>query len=124
MLGRSFWSLAGSLEARQLLSLLVGIGAYACVGLGAEGHVPADIYTYGGWLTALIVAAHVTIRWKAAYADPILLPIVAALNGLGLAMIHRIDLARVATNPDAREFAPGQLIWMSLGVVLFDSIRT
>ncbi|WP_209719125.1 FtsW/RodA/SpoVE family cell cycle protein [Marmoricola sp. OAE513] len=105
-----------------VLSLAVGIGAYACVGLGAQGHVPADIYTYGGWLTALIVAAHLTIRWKAAYADPILLPVVAALNGLGLAMIHRIDIARKAANSDAREFAPGQLIWMTLGVMLFIAV--
>jgi cell division protein FtsW (lipid II flippase) len=102
-----------------LLSLAVGIGAYACVGLGAQNAVPADIYGYGGWLTALIVAAHITIRMKAAYADPILLPIVAALNGLGLAMIHRIDLARQAADPTAKAFAPSQLIWMSLGVLLF-----
>lgn len=102
-----------------VLSLAVGIGAYAAVGLGAEGKVPTDIITYGGWLTALVIAAHVTIRLKAEYADPILLPVVAALNGLGLAMIHRIDIARQAADPDARSFAAGQLIWMSLGVLLF-----
>jgi cell division protein FtsW (lipid II flippase) len=102
-----------------LLSLAVGIGAYACVGLGAQGKIPADIYTYGGWLTGLIVAAHVTIRWKAAYADPILLPIVAALNGLGLAMIHRIDLGMQVKDPSYGALAPSQLIWMTLGVALF-----
>jgi cell division protein FtsW (lipid II flippase) len=102
-----------------LLSLAVGIGAYACVGLGAQGKVPADIYTYGGWLSALIVAAHLTIRWKAAYADPILLPIVAALNGLGLAMIHRIDLGMQVKDPTYGALAPSQLIWMTLGVALF-----
>ena len=105
-----------------LLSLVVGIGAYAAVGLGAQGKVPADIYTYGGILTALVVAAHVTIRMKAAYADPILLPIVSALNGLGLAMIHRIDLGRTAVNPDRHEFAPSQLVWMTLGVGLFITV--
>ncbi|HEX7739605.1 MAG TPA: FtsW/RodA/SpoVE family cell cycle protein, partial [Marmoricola sp.] len=45
-----------------VLSLMVGVGAYACVGLGVDGTVPADIYRYGGWLTVLIIAAHVTIR--------------------------------------------------------------
>ncbi|WP_246004265.1 FtsW/RodA/SpoVE family cell cycle protein [Nocardioides marmoriginsengisoli] len=102
-----------------ILSLVVGIGAYAAVGLGVDGSVPADIYKYGGWLTALIVAAHLTIRWKAAYADPILLPIVAALNGLGLAMIHRIDLGMQAKKPDYQALASSQLIWMTLGVALF-----
>ena len=105
-----------------VLSLAVGLGAYASVGLGAEGHVPTNMYVYGTWLTLLIVAAHVTVRYKAAYADPILLPIVAALNGLGVAMIHRIDLARQANNPDLRAFAPSQLIWMTLGVLLFIAV--
>ena len=33
-----------------VLALAVGIGAYAAVGLGVEGEVPADILAYGGWL--------------------------------------------------------------------------
>ena len=69
-----------------ILALAVGIGAYAAVGLGVEGAVPADILGYGGWLTGLIVAAHITVRIVAPYADPVLLPLVAALNGLGLAV--------------------------------------
>jgi cell division protein FtsW (lipid II flippase) len=97
-----------------VLALAVGIGAYASVGLGVDGHVPADILGYGGWLVALVVAAHVTIRIVAPYADPVLLPIVAALNGLGLAVIHRLDLARGDT-----DFAAKQLFWMSVGVGLF-----
>ena len=92
-----------------VLSLVVGIGAYAAVGLGVEGTVPADIVGYGGWLAALCLGCHVVVRLVAPYADPVLLPIVAALNGLGLAMIHRIDLARTAAQPDAQTFARGQL---------------
>ena len=76
-----------------VLALAVGIGAYAAVGLGVEGEVPADIIGYGGWLAALVIAAHVVVRLTAPYADPVLLPVVAALNGLGLAVIHRLDLA-------------------------------
>ena len=33
-----------------VLSLVVGIGAYAAVGLGVDGSVPADLFTYGAWL--------------------------------------------------------------------------
>jgi cell division protein FtsW (lipid II flippase) len=102
-----------------LLALAVGIGAYAAVGLGMEGTIPADIVGYGGWLTALIVVAHVAVRIFAPYADPVLLPLVAALNGLGLAVIHRLDLDNTAQCVDNDTFARQQLIWMTLGVVLF-----
>ena len=102
-----------------VLALAVGIGAYAAVGLGVEGAVPADIVGYGGWLTGLIVAAHITVRVVAPYADPVLLPLVAALNGLGLAVIHRLDLTYEALGEDQHTFARQQLTWMTLGVVLF-----
>ncbi|HEY0904033.1 MAG TPA: FtsW/RodA/SpoVE family cell cycle protein [Marmoricola sp.] len=98
-----------------VLSLCVGLGAYAAVGLGVDGAVPTDMIGYGGWLTLLVIAAHVTIRLRAAYADPVILPIVAALNGLGLAMIHRIHLA----DPDRTPTGRTQLVWMTLGVLLF-----
>jgi cell division protein FtsW (lipid II flippase) len=102
-----------------VLALAVGIGAYAAVGLGVEGAVPTDLVGYGGWLTALIVAAHVTVRIVAPYADPVLLPLVAALNGLGLAVIHRLDLTYEALGRDNHTFARQQLIWMTVGVILF-----
>ncbi len=96
-----------------VLALAVSTGAYAAVGLGVEGTIPANMIGYAGWLAVLVVAAHVVIRFTAPYADPVLLPVVAALNGLGLAVIHRLDLA------DDTTFARQQLIWMTLGVLLF-----
>src|SRR5690242_7053340 len=101
-----------------VLALAVGVGAYAAVGIGVQGEVPDDILGYGGWLAGLVIGAHVVIRIVAPYADPVLLPVVAALNGLGLAVIHRIDLAKEAAG-DAHDFAQQQLTWMTLGVILF-----
>ncbi|HSE54368.1 MAG TPA: FtsW/RodA/SpoVE family cell cycle protein, partial [Nocardioidaceae bacterium] len=105
-----------------VLSLLVGIGAYAAVGLGVEGTIPANIVGYGAWLAVLVVACHIVVRMTAPYADPVLLPVVAALNGLGLAMIYRIDLAELSQNEDANTFSTDQLIWMTLGVFLFVAV--
>ena len=105
-----------------LLALVVGIGGYAAVGLGVEGEIPVNIVGYGGWLAALCLVSHVAVRYLAPYADPVLLPIVAALNGIGLAMIYRIDLANLAADKDANTFAPDQLRWMTLGVVLFIAV--
>src|SRR6201997_2019869 len=70
---------------------------------------------------ALFGAAHVAIRRYAPYADPLLLPVVALLNGLGLVMIHRLDLANgatisgVAQGPSANQ----QMLWTLVGVVAF-----
>ena len=105
-----------------LLALSVGAGAYAAVGIGLTGEVPADMIGYTGWLAALMVAAHVAIRMTAPYADPVLLPVVASLNGLGLAMIHRIDLANEARGSNFGPFAGTQLIWMTLGAGLFVTV--
>nr|WP_218848982.1 FtsW/RodA/SpoVE family cell cycle protein [Nocardioides perillae] len=96
-----------------VLALAVGIGAYVAVGIGVEGEVPTDVLGYGGALTALLVGAHVLVRFTAPYADPVLLPVVGALNGLGLAVIHRLDLATDSSD------AAKQLVWMTLGVLLF-----
>ena len=101
-----------------VLALAVGIGAYAAVGIGVDQEVPADLFGYGGWLAALLVGSHVVIRFIAPYADPVLLPVVAALNGLGLAVIHRLDLAAEDAGRKA-DYAQQQLIWMTLGVILF-----
>jgi cell division protein FtsW (lipid II flippase) len=98
-----------------VLALAVGVGAYAAVGIGVQGEVPPDMAGYTSWLAALTIAAHLVIRAVAPYADPVLLPVVAALNGLGLAVIHRLDLAK---GPDS-DVARAQLTWMTLGVVLF-----
>src|SRR5690606_20241010 len=96
-----------------VLALAVGLGAYAAVGLGVNDEVPTDIVVYGGWLATLSIAAHVAVRLTAPYADPVLLPVVTALNGLGLAVIYRLDLAR------DNELARQQLTWMTIGMVLF-----
>ncbi|MCL8026741.1 FtsW/RodA/SpoVE family cell cycle protein [Nocardioides bruguierae] len=101
-----------------LLALAVGLGAYAAVGIGMQGEIPADMLGYGGWLVALVLGSHVVVRLVAPYADPVLLPLVAALNGLGLAVIHRLDLSYEAVDATAG-FAAKQLTWMTLGVVLF-----
>ncbi|WP_230845392.1 FtsW/RodA/SpoVE family cell cycle protein, partial [Propionibacterium freudenreichii] len=66
-----------------------------------------------GWL-ALCVIAHLAVRIRAPYADPVILPCVIALNGLGLAMIYRLD-----QDPPASTLVNGQLMWTALGVLLF-----
>ncbi|TQL66296.1 cell elongation-specific peptidoglycan biosynthesis regulator RodA [Nocardioides albertanoniae] len=101
----------------MILALVVGVGAYAAVGLGVQEKIPVDIVGYGTWLIVILLAAHIGVRLMAPYADPVLLPLVAMLNGFGLAIIHRLDLAAGTNESDS--FARQQLVWMTIGVVLF-----
>ena len=57
------------------------------------------------------------LRLKAKYADPVLLPAATLLNGLGLVMIHRLDLAHPRPAAGADAYAFRQLIWSAIGVV-------
>lgn len=102
-----------------LLVIAVGIsmGAYGLVGLGTSGTWPPQLWAYGAGFAVLAVALHLVVRIRAAYADPVLLPVAITLNGLGLAMIHRIDLARIPIRENYSPMAPKQLVWASIGVV-------
>lgn len=105
------------------ISLVVGIGAYLAVDLGSSGEFPgSDTYTVMGGIVAIAFVAHVAIRRLAPYADPVLLPLVVSLNGLGLAMIHRIDLDLAESDSDFGPFAGAQLTWSVLGVVGFVAV--
>lgn len=97
-----------------ILAIAASSSAYALVGLGVDDAIPDDTVQYMAWLTALALIVHVVVWWKAKYADPVLVPIAVLLNGIGLAMIHRVDLGRV----EFKNSATQQLIWMTLGVAL------
>lgn len=99
-------------------ALALGLYAYVQVGLAVDGAVPARLTMYAGGFTVLAIATHLIVRWRAPYADPVILPIAIALNGIGLAMIARLDIAYLARNAEARPFAVGQLQWTVLGVLL------
>src|SRR5690606_21449428 len=89
------------------------------IGLGVDGKIPANTYVLAAFMTVIAGGAHLVVRRVAPYADPLLLPLVLCLNGLGLAMIHRIDLAYLAQRDDWRPLANSQMLWTIIGVGLF-----
>lgn len=105
-----------------VLAVAIGIGSYCAVGLGTEGRVPAGALGLGSGLIGLSVAAHFVIRRVAPYADPVLLPLVLCLNGLGLAMIYRLDLGRTQIDANRDAFAATQLLWTVLGLGVFAAV--
>ncbi len=110
------------------LALLIGawlLGVFAWILVDAA----TSTTTAGGWVSligsgVILLMAHGVVRRYTPYADPILLPAVATLNLLGLAMIHRLDAANAA-----RALANGtkvptpdvyfQVAWMFIGLILF-----
>ncbi|MHA3702278.1 FtsW/RodA/SpoVE family cell cycle protein [Jatrophihabitans sp. YIM 134969] len=87
------------------------------------GHVSSRIVSYGAVPLVLGLVAHLLIRKVAPYADPLLLPLVVFLNGLGLVMIHRIDLGlAVQAQSNGVEFDGGsagaQVVWTAIGLVV------
>lgn len=98
-----------------VVAMAVALGAYALVGLAATGAIPADMLAVGGGFGLLVLALHVTLRVRAPYADPVILPIATAINGIGLVMIHRIDLE--AKHSFTGGLAGKQLMWTAIGIV-------
>ncbi|MBO3704119.1 MAG: FtsW/RodA/SpoVE family cell cycle protein, partial [Candidatus Accumulibacter sp.] len=101
----------------ELLLLLFAVAiitlAYATVEASANGAWPANLATQVGGVLAIAVVFHLVLRWTASYADPLLLPIATLLNGLGLVMIHRLDIAQ--GNEPGEGMALRQLTWSALG---------
>ncbi|KKD04922.1 FtsW/RodA/SpoVE family cell cycle protein [Streptomyces sp. WM6386] len=97
-----------------VVAVLLSVYGYCDVGLATYGTVPPGAAGYGAGLGVLALVAHLVVRYRAPYADPLLLPIGVLLNGLGLVLIYRLDLE----TPGDRA-APTQLVWSTVGVALF-----
>jgi cell division protein FtsW (lipid II flippase) len=76
-----------------MLLFAVGIVAFAFinVGYGLNNKLPVSMVEYLAAFGVLLAGGHVAMRKYAPYADPLLLPLAALLNGLGIAMIYRLQ---------------------------------
>lgn len=95
----------------------------------AQGRSALD-WNVAKFVVAFIVlygAAHFVVRRYAPHADPVLLPIVALLNGLGIVLIHRLDLGTArsdesVTTVEETSNASQQLLWAVLGIIAFSAV--
>jgi cell division protein FtsW (lipid II flippase) len=110
---------AGDRRGFELLLIGFAVGltavAYGAVGLAVRGTLPAGLPLHIAGMAGLGLLLHVVVRWRARYADPVLVPIALLLNGLGLVMIYRLDLA------EGRDlvagFASRQVLGSAVGVL-------
>ena len=105
-----------TLRGRELAFLVPAL-LLGMVGLSAAASARTDTLQAGPWQTAIGVAMvfvvmHAVLRLRAPYSDPYLVPIMAAITGIGLAELYRIDPA----------LAGEQALWMTLGGIVFAAI--
>ena len=112
--------------AMLAFAVLITFFAYANVAFGVHGKLPPGALGYGLAFAGLVLAAHLAVRRFAPWADPLLLPLAAILNGLGLVMIHRLQLASQAGlmpgNTLAASATTTQFIWSGVGIAAFIAV--
>ena len=113
-----------------MLAFVVGVVilAYANVGFGLNGKLPAGMFVYGISFAVLVGAAHLAVRWLAPWADPLLLPLAALLNGLGIVMIYRLQQAGRNGNPGfviatmSAKTTTFQVLYSAAGIAAFVAV--
>ena len=100
--------------ALAVFALAINVTAIALVQLGAVGHLEGTVLLLDGLLGVFVLGMHFTLRVVAPDADPLILPIATVLNGLGIAMIYRIDLA----NGDSGWASAGirHIVWTAMAI--------
>jgi cell division protein FtsW (lipid II flippase) len=116
----------------ELLMLIFTVAivafAYANVGLGLKGQLPAGMVGYCLGFAVLVLVAHLAVRRFAPWADPLMLPLAALLNGLGIVMIYRLQEVGRNGNPGRLSVplsasATGvQLLYTALGIAGFIAV--
>jgi cell division protein FtsW (lipid II flippase) len=116
----------------ELLMLVFAVAvvlfAYATTGLGLNGKVPGGLVEYGLAFAVLVSVAHVAVRRLAPWADPLLLPLAALLNGLGIVMIYRLQESGRNGNPGIQistlssSATTDQVLFSALGIAAFVAV--
>jgi cell division protein FtsW (lipid II flippase) len=93
-----------------ILAFILGCGALALVALARSTSRLGATIPYMVVLVVGYVIAHVVMRKVVPFADPLLLPLAAILNVLGVAAIYRLS---------PKDFGPAQVTWSAIGLVCF-----
>jgi cell division protein FtsW (lipid II flippase) len=98
-----------------VIACAINAGAIVLVQLGALGHIDTQLVLLGAGLSMLVLALHIAMRFVAPGADPFVLPIATLLNGIGIAMIYRIDIAE--NESGFASASVRQIVWSALAIV-------
>jgi cell division protein FtsW (lipid II flippase) len=111
-----------------IFAVAVVMFAYAAVGLGLNGKIPSGMFAYGLSFAVIVGIAHLAVRRLAPWSDPLMLPLAALLNGLGIVMIYRLQQSGRAGNPGNRISTMSasttalQVVWSAIGIAAFVAV--
>jgi cell division protein FtsW (lipid II flippase) len=75
----------------MVLAWLITTGFYVLASLGAQNHIPHNLWIFLSFIVVISLAMHLAIRHYAPRASQILLPVATLLNGIGYVEIARWD---------------------------------
>ena len=94
--------------------------AFANVGFSLNGKLPSGIVPYMVSFIVIVLIAHLAVRRFAPWADPLLLPLAALLNGLGIVMTYRLAAqGNRLTAPLGSSATQIQVVYTAIGVGCF-----
>ncbi|MGO1543705.1 MAG: FtsW/RodA/SpoVE family cell cycle protein [Gulosibacter sp.] len=99
-----------------IVAYAIVLGALLQVQLGVAGTFDFNVLTLVGLVAVLTLAMHIVLRFMAPRADPFILPIATTLNGLGIAMIYRLDLADSDNAGVFWTSSTAQIMYTAIGV--------
>ena len=111
----------------ELIMLIFGFAlvafAFANVGYSLKGKLPSSMVEYLGAFVVITVLGHVAVRRLAPWADPLLLPLAALLNGLGIVMTYRLAQQGNLLSAPLSSSATGiQVLYTAIGVGCFVAV--
>lgn len=93
-----------------ILALILGAGALALTAVARGTQHVQSAVPFMVLLSVFYIGAHILMRRLASQADPLILPLAAILNALGLAAIYRLS-------PEG--LGPTQVTWTLVGIAFF-----
>lgn len=104
----------------------VVIFAFLNVGASLSGSFSGSVFGYIVAYVVVMLAAHLAVRKWAPYADPLLLPLAALLNGIGLIFLYRLQQSRNIPNSYTDTLTSTstlfQVVWTVIGIGLFVAV--
>jgi cell division protein FtsW (lipid II flippase) len=108
----------------ELLLLLLAAGIVLALSVSVEAALDREITLNSLYLPlglgGIFLVAHVAVRLLAPYADPVILPCVALLNGLGVTFIGRLSLSEVTDSYAGQGMR--QWLWTIAAVTFFCAV--